>query len=128
MNDKHLDIMHYLANAIISDPSILGDANYLESIPDRIGISGLERRNFKLVVAQAIKAAAPVTDFSPDAFTERLLKAKSNHARHLASAMMWAIRNKKMMKRNEDRRTTSPDIEVSTAENTEDASLDAFLG
>ena len=128
MDEKHLDITYYLADAIVSDPSILGDTNYLQSIPDRIGIRGKERRKFDRLVAVAVEAAGPLTEFSAEAFRKRLEKSRSPHARHLRSATKWAIINGDMMQRNANRRKSSRSLEGSTAGYSEDSALDTFLG
>ena len=126
MKEKLLDIAHYFANAIVSDPSILKDDTYLLSIPDRIGISGKERDAFKGLINAAVKSAAPLTVLSADTFSQALQQSRSKYAPDLGSAMKWAMQNADMMRRYDDRRISTSRQEAAD-DYSEDSALDVFL-
>jgi len=125
--EKRLDIAHYFANAIVSDPSILHDETYLQSVPDRIGISGHDRNALKGLIKTAVKTAAPLTVLSADEFSEALQKSSGGYAGDLRSAMQWAMRNAELMQGNDSRRVLTSQQDAA-AEYSEDSALDVFLG
>lgn len=127
INQKRLDIAHYFANAIVSDPSILTDDTFLKGIPDKIGLTGKDRSEFEKYVQVAVRAAQPLTNITPKSFSNALRGSRSVHARELGSAMVWATRNADMMQQMRERQSSLTRQDASR-QRPQDPDLKVFLG
>ena len=127
MNQKRLDIAHYFANAIVSEPAILKDDAFLKAIPEKIGLTGKKRAEFEKYVNVAVRAAKPLRTVSTKAFDQALRKTNSVYARELSTAMTWATRNADMMQQMRDRRTSTASQD-GARQRPQDSALKVFLG
>ncbi len=125
MQDKDLDIIYYLANAIVSDPSIGQDAAYLQSIPRELDMPSKEAGKFRRLFEELVRVSGSIEKYSAKALSHELGSSRIQYAKELGSAIEWADRNRRMMQTGNKSRQS---VNAEASEYSEDSALDAFLG
>ncbi len=128
MTEKQLNIAHTLASSIVSNPEILKDDSFLWEIPDRIEMTGEDRKAYLGMVRVAVRAARPLTEteFSIPAFNQSLAKLRGRYVPELRAAMMWAASGADSAQKVRQRRPQQQ--QEASVDYSEAAAMDVFLG